>query len=118
MEPDRARQRLLAERRDILQRRARLSVSFNDIVEAARDSNVDDEHDTEGTTIASERSMVSSLDREAAERVEAIGRALDRVAAGSYGRCLTCGGLISDGRLEARPDAEQCIDCAQQSSRR
>ena len=41
-------------------------------------------------------------------RIEA---ALDRVAAGTYGRCIRCGGAIVAGRLEVLPYAETCIDC-------
>ncbi len=117
MDPETARRWLRESRADILRRRERLAESFDDIVEAARDSNLDDEHDTEGTTIASERSMVSSLDREAADRVAAIDLALARVEAGTYGICLTCGEDVGEGRLEARPAAEQCIGCARRGGR-
>ena len=58
-----ARRRLRAERADVAARLRDLGVSFDDIVDAARDSNLDDEHDPEGTTIAAERSLVSSLAR-------------------------------------------------------
>jgi DnaK suppressor protein len=37
--------------------------------------------------------------------------ALDRIAAGTYGRCVRCGGAIVAGRLEVLPYAETCIDC-------
>jgi len=41
-----------------------------------------------------------------------IRRALDRIADGTYGECVSCGADISAGRLEARPEAALCIDCA------
>lgn len=113
MNPDAARKRLLDERANTLGLRADLHQAFTDIVEGARDSNIDDEHDTEGTTVAAERSLVSSLDREAGERLQAIDRALTRVDAGTYGICLRCGEPISDIRLDTRPAAEFCITCAQ-----
>lgn len=43
--------------------------------------------------------------------IASIDRALDRIAHGTYGTCLKCGGPISQGRLAARPEASLCIDC-------
>lgn len=117
MDPLEARALLLAEREATLGHRDRLTETFDDIVEAARDSNVDDEHDTEGTTIAVERQMVASLGREAEEKLALIDNALARINDGTYGRCLSCGGEISEGRLEARPAADLCITCAAAAER-
>ena len=44
--------------------------------------------------------------------ITSIARALGRLADGSYGECLSCGAVIAAGRLEARPEAALCIDCA------
>jgi RNA polymerase-binding protein DksA len=38
--------------------------------------------------------------------------ALLRIENGTYGTCSRCGKNISRGRLEARPIATRCIDCA------
>jgi len=35
-----------------------------------------------------------------------------RLADGSYGTCANCGGRITVARLDARPTATLCIDCA------
>jgi DnaK suppressor protein len=43
--------------------------------------------------------------------LEQIDAALDRIAAGTYGRCVRCGGAIVAGRLEVLPYAETCIEC-------
>lgn len=40
--------------------------------------------------------------------------ALARVAAGSYGVCVDCGGPIGFARLKAYPTASRCIDCQTQ----
>ena len=40
-----------------------------------------------------------------------IEEALDRVRAGTYGQCKSCGKLIPKARLEAVPTAKMCIDC-------
>ncbi|MHA7154007.1 TraR/DksA family transcriptional regulator [Arthrobacter sp. TMN-50] len=82
-------------------------------VSAARDnSNVDDEHDPEGTTIASELSQVVVLARDARQRSAEIRAALQRLDGGSYGVCTSCGKAIAAGRLEARPWTPYCIDHA------
>ncbi|WP_207400677.1 TraR/DksA family transcriptional regulator [Actinomadura roseirufa] len=41
----------------------------------------------------------------------AVAAALDRVSAGTYGRCLGCGRPVPEGRLEARPFAARCLTC-------
>ncbi|MCP9970793.1 TraR/DksA family transcriptional regulator [Actinomadura madurae] len=44
--------------------------------------------------------------------------ALDRIGAGTYGRCVGCGHPVPEGRLEARPDAARCIPCQTKHDRR
>jgi DnaK suppressor protein len=41
------------------------------------------------------------------ERVQA---ALERIADGTYGKCVDCGQDLPDARLEARPEAARCVD--------
>ena len=41
-----------------------------------------------------------------------IDRALERIAKGTYGECVRCGSQIAPARLDARPEAALCIDCA------
>ena len=48
----------------------------------------------------------------AANEIASVRRALERIADGSYGVCTNCGEDIAEGRLEARPEAALCIDCA------
>ena len=47
-----------------------------------------------------------------ANEIASVRRALERIADGSYGVCTNCGEDIAEGRLEARPEAALCIDCA------
>ncbi len=112
MDLDRARELLLSERAELVGMGRDLAASFEDIVDAAKDSNLDDEHDPEGGTIAAERSLVASLGRAAAEQVQQIDQALERLSDGTYGVCRTCGSPIAAGRLAARPAATECITCA------
>ena len=50
--------------------------------------------------------------------LDEVDAALARVEAGTYGTCETCGRPIAEARLEVRPVARQCIECASASSRR
>ncbi len=40
-----------------------------------------------------------------------IDAALEKIEAGEYGECVSCGEDIGVARLRARPVAELCIDC-------
>jgi RNA polymerase-binding transcription factor DksA len=44
--------------------------------------------------------------------IASVKRALARIEDGTYGECVRCGRDIAPARLEARPDAALCIDCA------
>ena len=44
--------------------------------------------------------------------IASVRRALERIEDGTYGECANCGNAIADGRLEARPEAALCIECA------
>ncbi len=43
--------------------------------------------------------------------IDKIDKTLHSIELGSYGYCITCGADINISRLEARPTANQCIDC-------
>jgi RNA polymerase-binding transcription factor DksA len=72
----------------------------------------DDEHDPEGATIAFERARIDALLDAARDHLSAITHAESRMAAGQYDVCERCGQAISPARLEARPTAATCIECA------
>ena len=48
-----------------------------------------------------------------ARTIEEIDAALERIAAGTYGACVHCGGAIPAERLEFRPFAAGCVTCQQ-----
>lgn len=107
-----ARERLIAERLRTLQRVSDLTRDYESVVSASRDTNADDEHDPEGSTIAFERSQIAALTEQAKRYLEEVESALLRLEAGSYGRCEICGESIPRDRLRARPTASTCIRCA------
>jgi DnaK suppressor protein len=64
---------------------------------------------------ASEMQDDATLEGEGALVTREIGsvkRALARIEDGTYGECVRCGEEIAPARLEARPEAALCIDCA------
>jgi RNA polymerase-binding protein DksA len=89
-----------------------LTREFDEVVDASRASNADDEHDPEGATIAFERQQVVALLDQARRRLADVEAALERWDAGRYGICENCGRPIAADRLVARPAARTCIDCA------
>ena len=46
-----------------------------------------------------------------------IERALKSIGEGTYGVCRSCGEVLSDARLEAKPDASLCVECASKRER-
>lgn len=56
--------------------------------------------------------VVERLDEEAKIDLINIQKALDRIEDGSYGVCVECHNSINEARLEAIPQADRCIDCA------
>ncbi len=61
--------RLDVEHREATEQLASLRRDFDGIVAASADSNADDEHDPEGSTIAFERSQIGALIDQAAQRL-------------------------------------------------
>jgi DnaK suppressor protein len=112
MEPAQARALLLDADAAAVRTLADLGAEISAITDARRDANSDDEHDPEGATIAYERSQADALRRLAEERRAAVAAALLRVAEGRYGFCVHCGRPIPEGRLEARPWADTCVEHA------
>ncbi|WP_439573067.1 TraR/DksA family transcriptional regulator [Phreatobacter sp.] len=58
------------------------------------------------------QAMAEATQRRRQVRLQQIGAALDRMAAGDYGFCLDCGEFIGKGRLGVDPAARLCIACA------
>jgi DnaK suppressor protein len=73
---------------------------------------LDDEHDSEGSTVGFERARVAGLVARSRRRVSDLEDATRRAEAGGYGYCSSCGSEIGTGRLAALPATRLCINCA------
>ena len=106
-------ERVLRERRALDAEEANtLAASMGDVLSARADAQADDEHDPEGPTLSFEWSRLDAVQREAAADLHAVDAALSRMAEGTFGVCGRCGRPIGIDRLNARPTAELCIECA------
>jgi RNA polymerase-binding transcription factor DksA len=104
--------RLAQRRAETLDLVAKLSRRLDGIIESSALSTNDDEHDPEGVTVAFERAQVAGLLDQARAEVRALDEAATRLAGGTYGTCLRCGGPIAVERLDALPATTTCIRCA------
>jgi len=112
-DPDSVARLLSTDREETLARLGQLTADFDELVAATVNSNDDDEHDPEGSTLAFERSQVDSLVQQAKHHLAELEAATARLADGTYGVCESCGLPIPADRLEARPVARTCVACAQ-----
>ncbi|MCM3655931.1 TraR/DksA family transcriptional regulator [Agromyces mediolanus] len=103
---------LQAERAEAEARLAEHREGMAEVRSARSDASADDEHDPEGPTMTQEWSQRTAVLADAEFELAEVDRALARLADGSYGVCANCGKPISVARLEARPTATLCIDCA------
>ena len=102
---------LAAERSAAVELLVALERELSAIIESGS-AGADDEHDPEGATLAFERQHAASLLDDTRRRLAEIEAAIVRLAEGSYGQCVGCGGPIGAARLSARPTASTCIRCA------
>ncbi len=82
--------------------------------EAEEDSSAElshfDQHPADVASDAFEREKEFSILEQVEAELADVGRALDRLDGGSYGRCEACGESIGDERLTAVPATRFCVD--------
>src|ERR1700740_3572427 len=64
----------------------------------------------DSSAVTAERGENEALVTKLAEALREVEHALGKFDNGNYGRCETCGKEIASARLEARPEARQCIE--------
>ena len=107
MTPEETRDLLIARRAELDAELSRLTAPPTETAAVSFGKRVGD-----GTTEAVERLSTTATARSIAASVEEIDRALDKLQAGTYGVCDGCGARIPEIRLEFRPAATLCVDCA------
>jgi RNA polymerase-binding transcription factor DksA len=78
------------------------------------EADLDEQPNPDGEERATEREndeVLEGLGLQGQMELKAIEAALERIADGSYGTCIRCGGEISAERLEAVPHAALCRNC-------
>ncbi|HZG27630.1 transcriptional regulator, TraR/DksA family [Ensifer adhaerens] len=100
MSPDVAR--LMARKQELTQRLGKIETDLDST------RNPDSE---ERATERENDEVLEELGLQGQIELKAIEAALKRVADGTYGTCVRCGGEISRERLDAVPHAALCSDC-------
>ena len=66
----------------------------------------------DSSQVTAERGEVEALAKTLLETLSDVEHALAKFGDASFGRCESCGKSIAPARLEAKPAARFCIDCA------
>jgi DnaK suppressor protein len=61
------------------------------------------------------QAMAIELERRREVELARVDAALERLAAGEYGSCVTCGEAIEPKRLELDPSTPVCLACARRA---
>ena len=109
--------RLTAARDATLERITAMTADLAAVAAASVGSNLDDEHDPEGSTIAFEREQLAALRAHAQAHLTEVDAALTRLHDDRFGRCEVCDRPIGNARLEALPATRLCVACAARSNR-
>jgi RNA polymerase-binding transcription factor DksA len=96
-----------AYRSELEKERARLVGELSEIGPVEYDSNFADT-----SQVTAERGEAEALATELKDTLGEVDEALERLEAGTYGLCTSCGELIPEARLQAMPAASRCITCA------
>lgn len=110
-QPETAAQ-LMADRAATQERIATMTIELAAVAAAADGSNLDDEHDPEGSTVAFEREQLAAMRSQAVDHLADLDAAIARLERGQYGVCQVCGGPIAEERLAVLPATRTCITCA------
>ena len=116
MDESALREVLNLERAATVARIRAMQADLDAIVAASANTNNDDEHDPEGSTIAYERAQVAALLAAAQSNLSDLDSALTRLTTGGYSVCERCHAHISSERLAALPAVRTCFDCANRST--
>ena len=100
---------LSAVRAGLEARRQRLLAELAEGIEAPGQMTYGSQAAAASQVFAQQRDL--ALRDKGARDLAQVEAALERLDAGTYGRCVGCGARIAPERLEALPWADRCIDC-------
>lgn len=96
----------------LLEQQANLQQQLVSLSNAAQEANVGlGNHMAEDATAAFDQATTVSLRRSHQRALQEVEAALQRMAAGTYGKCERCGDEIDFARLKAMPQATLCMTC-------
>lgn len=75
-----------------------------------------DPGNAEASSMKLEYAKELSIEQNTLDLLNKVDRALERVAAGTYGICESCGAAIPVERLDVLPYSTLCVECAAKSS--
>jgi len=80
-------------------------------VETALDEPTDKDLEDQAIELEDDE-VLEAVGRAGLAEIRLLNEALQRISAGSYGECKSCGESISEARLDAVPYAVVCRECA------
>lgn len=89
---------------------------LTDLLRYSGDGAGDDQADSGASALEREHEL--TLVNNTRDLLEQTKHALDRIAAGTFGACESCGQPIGKARLQAFPRATLCVECKQREERR
>ena len=75
-----------------------------------------DPGNAEASSMKLEYAKELSIEQNTLDLLSKVNRALDQVAAGTYGTCESCGNSIPVERLDVLPYSTLCVECASRTS--
>jgi DnaK suppressor protein len=117
IDTNRFRETLLAERERVAAAIDNLRNENPGSIEDETGEETHDQHLADTATAMHDRELDHTLADNEEQLLASIDAALQRIEDGTYGVCVNCGNPISPERLEARPWADLCIDCAHKLNR-
>jgi RNA polymerase-binding protein DksA len=102
---------LQEERQRVVDALAYLQKENPGTIEDETDDETTDNHLAETATVTLDREIDYTLEENSESVLSSIDGALERISAGTYGRCVNCGEPIAEERLAAIPWATHCISC-------
>lgn len=107
---------LLAEIERLRDELAAADAELADLLRNSGDGAGDDQADSGSTAL--EREQELTLVNNTRDMLEQASHALERLNAGTFGTCESCGEAIGKARVTAFPRATLCVQCKQREERR